>query len=94
MFTWIKDGIFYSVNATTGKVSIGVISPVVVILFAVLFFGIMLNAGLFDPLCIFFIKKAKGDPLKITLATVMVASVVTLNGDTTTTVLYEINFKE
>ncbi|MBR0577444.1 citrate transporter [Proteiniclasticum sp. BAD-10] len=87
VFTWIKNGIFYTQNATTGKVSMGVISPAIIILFAVLFFGVMLYAGLFDPLSEFFIKKAKGDPLKVTLATVLVASVVTLNGDTTTTII-------
>ncbi|MDF2929477.1 MAG: citrate transporter, partial [Anaerospora sp.] len=65
----------------------GVISGASLILFAVLYFGVMLKAGLFDPLCIYFIKKAKGDPLKITMATVMVASMVTLDGDTTTTIV-------
>ena len=35
----------------------------------------------------FFIKKAKGDPLKVILSTVMVASVVAFNGDTTTTII-------
>lgn len=87
VFKWIKNGIFYTQNATTGKVSMGVISPAIIILFAVLFFGVMLYAGLFDPLSEFFIKKAKGDPLKVTMATVLVASVVTLNGDTTTTII-------
>lgn len=87
VFTWIKNGVFFSQNATTGKISWGVISPAIIILFAVLYFGIMLNAGLFDPLATFFIKRAKGDPLKVAMATVFVASVVTLNGDTTTTVL-------
>lgn len=87
VFKWIKNGIFYTQNATTGKVSMGVISPAIIILFAVLFFGVMLYAGLFDPLSEFFIKKAKGDPLKVALATVLVASVVTLNGDTTTTII-------
>ncbi len=87
VFSWIKTGLFYSVNATTGKVSLGVISPALLILFAVLYFDIMLNTGLFDPLCEFFIKKAKGDPLKVMMSTVLVASVVTLNGDTTTTIL-------
>jgi len=47
----------------------------------------MLYAGLFDPLSEFFITKAKGDPLKVSLATVFVASVVTLNGDTTITII-------
>lgn len=87
LFEWIKEGILFSVNEETGKVSMGVISPAIVILFAVLYFGVMLNVGLFDPLCEFFIKKAKGDPLKVTLATVLTATVVTMNGDTTTTVI-------
>lgn len=87
LFTWIKNGVFYSVNAETGKVSMGVISPAILILFAVLYFDIMLGAGLFDPLCEFFIKKAKGDPLKVTLATILTTMVVSINGDTTTTIL-------
>ena len=74
MFEWIKRGLFYSVNAETGKVSMGVISPAIVILFAVLYFGVMLNVGLFDP-------------LKVTLATVLTSLVVTMNGDTTTTII-------
>lgn len=84
---WIKSGVFYSVNPTTKAVKMGVISSASLILFAVLYFGVMLKAGLFDPLCTFFIKRAKGDPLKITMATVMVASMVTLDGDTTTTII-------
>jgi len=87
IFDWIKSGVFYSVNPATKAVKIGVVSSVSLILFAVLYFNIMLKAGLFDPLCTFFIKKAKGDPLKITMATVMVASMVTLDGDTTTTII-------
>ena len=86
-FEWIKKGVFYSVNPTTKSVKMGVVSSVSLILFAVLYFGVMLKAGLFDPLCIFFIRKAKGDPLKITISTVMVASMVTLDGDTTTTII-------
>ena len=87
LFEWIKEGIFFSVDEETGEVSTGVISPAILILFAVLYFGVMLNVGLFDPLCEFFIRKAKGDPLKVTMATVLTATVVTLNGDTTTTVI-------
>jgi citrate-Mg2+:H+ or citrate-Ca2+:H+ symporter, CitMHS family len=87
IFDWIKKGLFYSVNPTTKAVKMGVMSGVSLLLFAVLYFGIMLKAGLFDPMCIYFIKKAKGDPLKVSMATVMVASVVTLDGDTTTTIV-------
>ena len=87
VFQWIKNGLFYTVNAQTKAVKMGVVGGLTLILFAILYFGIMLKAGLFDPLCTFFIKKAKGDPLKIALATVMVASMVTLDGDTTTTIV-------
>ena len=87
IFQWIKNGLFYSVNPETKAVKMGVMSGLTLILFAILYFGIMLKAGLFDPLCIYFIKKAKGDPLKIALATVMVSSMVTLDGDTTTTIV-------
>lgn len=87
IFDWIKKGLFYSQNPTTHKVRMGVMSGLALILFAILYFGIMLKAGLFDPLCIFFIKMAKGDPLKVCVATIMVASMVTLDGDTTTTIV-------
>lgn len=84
---WIQSGLFYSQNATTKAVKMGVMSSAVLMLFGVAYFGVMLKVGLFDPLCIFFMKKAKGDPLKIAIATVMVASMVTLDGDTTTTIV-------
>ncbi|WFA09271.1 citrate:proton symporter [Tissierella sp. Yu-01] len=87
LFQWIKEGIFYKVNSDTGKVSMGVISPAITILFSILYFDIMLGVGLFDPIAEFFIKKAKGDPMKVLLSTVAVASVVSLNGDTTTTII-------
>lgn len=87
LFKWIQEGIFYKVNAKTGKVSMGVISPAITILFSILYFDIMLGVGLFDPVAEFFIKKAKGDPMKVLLSTVAVASVVSLNGDTTTTII-------
>jgi len=87
IFDWIKKGLFFSQNPTTHKVRMGVMSGLALILFAILYFGIMLKAGLFDPLCIFFIKMAKGDPLKVSVATIMVASMVTLDGDTTTTIV-------
>lgn len=59
LFQWITDALFFKVNEATGKVSMGVISPGLLILFAVMYFDLMLNVGLFDPLCEFFIKKSK-----------------------------------
>ncbi len=59
----------------------------VMLLFAILYFAIMLNAGLFDPVTKKMIQFAKGDPLKVIIATAVVAASVSLNGDGTTTTL-------
>ncbi len=72
---WSKSGI--SKVASTG----------VMLLFAILYFAIMLNAGMFDPITKKMIQFAKGDPVKVMLATGIVAAAVSLNGDGTTTTL-------
>jgi CitMHS family citrate-Mg2+:H+ or citrate-Ca2+:H+ symporter len=86
LITWVRDGLFYTTNGQ-GKVLLGTVNPTVMILFAILYFSLMMNVGLFDPLCTFLIRKANGDPLKILLVTALTASVVTLDGDGTTTIL-------
>ncbi|MBM6700522.1 citrate transporter, partial [Bifidobacterium pullorum subsp. saeculare] len=60
LFSWIKDGIFYTVDYEGQSTSMGVISPGLTILFSVLYFDLMLGVGLFDPVAAFFIKMAKG----------------------------------
>ena len=87
LFGWIREGLFYSVNAETGQITTGTVNTATLLLFAILYFSIMLNAGLFDPLCIRLLKTVKGDPLKITMATALIASIVAVDGDGTTTVL-------
>ncbi|MBZ2175044.1 citrate:proton symporter [Schnuerera sp. xch1] len=59
----------------------------IMLFFAILYFAIMLNAGLFDPVTSAMIRFAKGDPVKILLGTAIVAAAVSLNGDGTTTTL-------
>lgn len=86
IMTWVREGLFYSQNEA-GKVSLGTVNPTVMILFAVLYFSLMMNVGLFDPLCTYLIRKANGDPLKIILVTAFTSAVVTLDGDGTTTIL-------
>lgn len=57
----------------------------VMLVFAILYFGIMIDAGLFEPVINRILKIVKGDPLKITVGTVALASLVALDGDGTTT---------
>lgn len=55
------------------------------LLFAILFFGILIDAGLFDPLIHKMMKLVKGDPVKIAIGTAVIAMIVALDGDGTTT---------
>lgn len=55
------------------------------LLFAILFFGILIDAGLFDPLINKVMKIVKGDPVKIAMGTAVIAMIVALDGDGTTT---------
>ncbi|MFD1861451.1 CitMHS family transporter [Planococcus chinensis] len=55
------------------------------LLFAILFFGILIDAGLFDPLINKVMKLVKGDPVKIALGTAVIAMIASLDGDGTTT---------
>ncbi|MFT3876339.1 MAG: citrate:proton symporter [Propioniciclava sp.] len=65
----------------------GVASTVVMLLFAILYFGLMITAGLFDPLVHFILKIVKGDPLKVLVGTAILASVVSVDGDGSTTTM-------
>ncbi|MFA4962938.1 MAG: citrate:proton symporter [Brevundimonas sp.] len=62
----------------------------VVLLFAVLYFGIMIDAGLFDPLVRRVLKAVGGDPRKVVLGTAIVALIVSLDGDGATTAMVTI----
>lgn len=62
----------------------------VTLLFAVLYFSLMLDAGLFDPLVSRAIKFAQGDPLKVMLASTTVATLVSFDGDGATTAIVTI----
>ena len=55
------------------------------LLFAILFFGVLIDAGLFDPLIKKMLQIVKGDPVKIAIGTAILALTVALDGDGTTT---------
>ncbi len=57
----------------------------VLLLFAILFFGIMMDSGLFDPVSNKILQIAKGDPAKIAVGTGVLALLCALDGDGTTT---------
>ena len=55
--------------------------------FAILYFGVMLTAGMFDPMVNHVVAWCKGDPLKVLVGTAILAAFVSLDGDGTTTVM-------
>ncbi|ENV13055.1 hypothetical protein F965_01724 [Acinetobacter schindleri NIPH 900] len=57
----------------------------VMLLFAILYFAIMIDTGLFDPSVKWILKQVKGDPLKVTLGTITLTLIVSLDGDGSTT---------
>jgi len=57
------------------------------LVFAILYFGIMIDAGLFDPLVNLVLKLVGTDPIRIAVGTVILATVVSLDGDAVTTAL-------
>jgi CitMHS family citrate-Mg2+:H+ or citrate-Ca2+:H+ symporter len=57
----------------------------VMLMFAILYFAIMIDAGLFEPFVRWILDFVRGDPLKIIVGSAVLALVVSLDGDGTTT---------
>ncbi|MDO4432468.1 MAG: citrate:proton symporter [Aerococcaceae bacterium] len=85
-----EDGLPNNLTAIGPMVMYGINSTAktgIMLLFAILYFSLMLDAGLFDPITERMIRFAKGDPMKVLMATAVVAAAVSMNGDGTTTTL-------
>lgn len=59
----------------------------VMLTFAILYFGIMIDTGLFDPVVKLVVRLVHGDPVKIVVGTCALALFVSLDGDGSTTYL-------
>ena len=62
----------------------------VMLTFSILYFGLMIDAGLFDPLVRFILRLVKGDPLKVLAGTAILTLLVSLDGDSSTTYMIAI----
>ncbi len=66
--------------------AIGKMAPTAaLLLFAIMYFGIMIDVGLFDPLIRVITRFLGDDPAKIVLGTAILAGAVSLDGDGSTT---------
>ena len=78
-------------DARLGKMMIDGVRKVaptgIMIFFAIMFFGIMIDAGLFDPIIKRILKAVHGDPMKVCVGTAVLAAFISLDGDGATTYL-------
>lgn len=72
-------------HAIMGMLDVG--STVAMLALAILYFGIMLCTGLFDPLAGMVLRFMKGDPFRVILGTALLSTLVSLDGDGTTTIM-------
>jgi CitMHS family citrate-Mg2+:H+ or citrate-Ca2+:H+ symporter len=63
----------------------------VMLMFAILYFGVMIDAGLFDPVIRKILVLVKGDPMKIVVGTAALAMFVSLDGDGATTYMITVS---
>jgi CitMHS family citrate-Mg2+:H+ or citrate-Ca2+:H+ symporter len=87
----IVFGLLAGAGAGLGEMilkGVGQVAPTALMLsFAVLYFAIMMDAGLFDPLVNKVLVIVGEDPLRISLGTAILAMLVSIDGDGTTTAL-------
>lgn len=81
----IAFGLLGGFAPTIGKLmmdGVKTIAPTaIMMMFAVMYFGIMVDVGLFDGLIVQILKKVKGDPLKIVVGTTFLAIIASLEGE-------------
>ncbi|WP_405740324.1 citrate:proton symporter [Streptomyces sp. NBC_01525] len=71
---------------------IGDLAPTAAMLmFAIIFFGVMIDVGLFDPIVRGILRFCKADPLRIVVGTAVLAAIVSLDGDGSTTFMITVS---
>lgn len=82
-------GLFAGAGAELGEMMMegikGIVSTATMLLFSIIYFGIMIDAGMFDSMILRILRIVKGDPLKIIMGTVILAAFMALGGDGSTT---------
>ncbi|MER6134598.1 citrate:proton symporter [Streptomyces sp. NPDC001815] len=71
---------------------VGNLAPTAAMLmFAIVYFGVMIDVGLFDPIVRGILKFCKADPLRIVVGTALLAAIVSLDGDGSTTFMITVS---
>ncbi|MFI9546157.1 CitMHS family transporter [Streptomyces sp. NPDC052016] len=71
---------------------VGNLAPTAAMLmFAIVYFGLMIDVGLFDPIVRGILKFCKADPLRVVVGTALLAAIVSLDGDGSTTFMITVS---
>ncbi|WAL94596.1 CitMHS family transporter [Streptomyces sp. Je 1-369] len=71
---------------------IGNLAPTAAMLmFAIVYFGVMIDVGLFDPIVRGILRFCKADPVRIVVGTAVLAAIVSLDGDGSTTFMITVS---
>ncbi|MEU8569764.1 citrate:proton symporter [Streptomyces pathocidini] len=71
---------------------IGDLAPTAAMLmFAIVYFGVMIDVGLFDPIVRVILRFCKADPMRVVVGTAVLAAVVSLDGDGSTTFMITVS---
>ncbi|AWN26432.1 citrate:proton symporter [Streptomyces sp. NEAU-S7GS2] len=71
---------------------IGDLAPTAAMLmFAIIYFGVMIDVGLFDPIVRGILKFCKADPVRVVVGTALLAAIVSLDGDGSTTFMITVS---
>ncbi|MCM3773682.1 MULTISPECIES: CitMHS family transporter [Priestia] len=95
IFVAILFGVLGGFSADMGdmmmKGILKVAPTAIMIVFAILYFGLMIDVGLFDPMISRILNIVKGDPLKVVMATAVITMLVGLDGDGSSTFLITVS---
>nr|WP_189905335.1 citrate:proton symporter [Streptomyces spiralis] len=69
----------------------GLAPTAAMLMFAIVYFGVMIDVGLFDPVVRGILRFCKADPLRIVVGTALLAAIVSLDGDGSTTFMITVS---
>ncbi|MEU7114005.1 citrate:proton symporter [Streptomyces sp. NPDC046182] len=61
------------------------------LMFAIVYFGVMIDVGLFDPIVRGILRFCKADPVRVVVGTAVLAAIVSLDGDGSTTFMITVS---
>ncbi|MFF9504296.1 CitMHS family transporter [Streptomyces sp. NPDC014656] len=71
---------------------VGKLAPTAAMLmFAIVYFGVMIDVGLFDPIVRAILRFCKADPVRVVVGTAALAAIVSLDGDGSTTFMITVS---